>query len=283
MLDTKRAREILGVGKEANKNDIERRYSILLKKHRMGSAEGQEGGEEISIDEITGAYNLLMGYVEPQSEAEMTPPNPLLKKVGIDEKKAGNFFHYYKVHIIVGIIALLVIAFTVRGCVTRVDPDFNIAFLGELYYSETDVLKGTIQKEIPEIKEPGFDGAFLGSGDSADAQQEYAMQMKAMVLFAAAEVDLFIIDKANFDRYAAQGAFISLDEIAPRLGIGSDQSEPFKARAGEDTAEHIYGIDISKSEVLKSSNIQGREMIAAIPVRSKLPDKAEKVIALLLK
>ena len=213
----------------------------------------------------------------------MTPPNPLLKKVGIDEKQARNFYHYYKVHIIVGIIALLVIAFTVRGCVTRVDPDFNIAFLGELYYSETDVLQGTIQKVIPEIKVPGFDGAFLGAGDSADAQQEYAMQMKAMVLFAAAEVDLFIIDKANFDRYAAQGAFISLDEIAPRLGIGSDQSEPFKARAGEDTAEHIYGIDISKSEVLKSSNIQGREMIAAIPVRSKLPDKAEKVIALLLK
>ncbi len=281
MLDAKRAHEILGVGKNASKNDIERRYSIILKKHRMAAAEGQENAEAVDIDEVTAAYSLLMGYVEPETEAKA--PNPLLKKVGIDEKKAGNFFHYYKIHIIIGIIALIVIGATVRGCVTRVDPDFNIAFLGSLYFNETDVLKDTIKKEIPEIKEPGFDGAFIGTGDSAGGQQEYAMQMKAMVLFAAADVDLFILDKENFEKYVDQGAFISLDEIAPRLGIDSEKSKPYTLKTNDDPAKHIYGIDISKSEVLKNANIQGKEMIAAIPIRGKMPEKAEKVIALLLK
>ena len=280
MVDKKEAYKILGLAGNASKNDIERRYTIILKKYRMISAEGQEGREEVDIDEITGAYNLLMGYEEPQSKSEIKAPNPLLKKVGIDEKKAGNFLHYYKIHIIIGVIALIVLATTIRGCVTRVDQDFNMAFLGQLYFSETDVLKETIKKEIPEIKEPGFDGAFLGF---EDGQQEYAMQMKAMVLFAAADIDLFILDKANFDRYMEQGAFISLDEIAPRLGIDKEKSNPYTIKTKDDTAEHIYGIDISNSKALKESNIQGKEMIAAIPVRSKWPERAEKVIALLLK
>ena len=61
------------------------------------------------------------------------------------------------------------------------------------------------------------------------------MQMKAMVLFAAADVDLFILDKANFEKYAEQGAFISLDEIAPRLGIDNEKSKPYTMKAKDDT------------------------------------------------
>ena len=282
MLDVKRAHEILGVGKNASKNDIERRYSIILKKFRMAPADKQEGSEAVDIDEVTMAYNLLMGYVEPQTEEEIKAPNPIMKKMGIDEKKAGNFFHYYKVHIIVGIIVLIVLATTIRGCVTRVDPDFNMAFLGEIAFNETAVLKETIQAEIPEIKEPGFDGAFIGTGDSAGGQQEYAMQMKAMVLFAAADVDLFILDKASFDKYAEQGAFISLDEIARRLGVDKEKSKPYILKVNEENTDHIYGIDITDNEVFKKSGILGKEMIAAIPVRSKQAEKAEKVIGLLL-
>ncbi|NJD03156.1 MAG: hypothetical protein FIA99_11330 [Ruminiclostridium sp.] len=282
MIDKKEAYKILGLADNASRNDIERRYAIILKKYRMESAEGQDGSEAVDIDKITGAYSLLMGYVEPQPEVELKAPNPLLKKLGIDGKKAGNFFHYHKIHIIVGIIALIVLAATIRGCVTRVDPDFNIAFMGQLYFNETDVLKETIKKEIPEIKEPGFDGAFL-SKDSTDGQQEYAMQMKAMVLFAAGDIDLFILDKESFDRFVQQGVFTNLDEIAPRLGIENEISKLYKMKLEDNTTEHIYGIDISNSEALKKSKIQGVKMIAAISVRSKWPEKAEKVIKLLLK
>ena len=92
MLDLNEAHKILGVSKNASKNDIERRYSIILKKHRMNSTQDQESGEQINIDEVTSAYNLLMGYVEPQAEEEAKAPNPLMQKMGIDEKKAKNFF-----------------------------------------------------------------------------------------------------------------------------------------------------------------------------------------------
>lgn len=286
MIDKKEAYEILGVGSSASKNDIERRYSIILKKYRMTSPESQESSEAIDIDKVTGAYNLLMGYEEPQTEEDIKAPNPILKKIGIDEKKASNFFHYYKIHILIGIITLVFFAVIIRGCVTKVDPDFNVAFLGQIVFNETTILKETIQTDIPEIKEPGFDGAFISTEDSAGGQQEYSMQMKAMILLAAADVDLFVLDKASFDAYAEQGAFISLDEIAPRLEVDHEKSKAYTIKANEDTADHIYGIDISNSEVLNKSGIQGKEMIAAIPVRGMQPEKvekAERVIGLLLR
>lgn len=302
MLDINEARKILGVSEDASRNEIERRYTIILKKHRINAAEGIEA-EAIDIDQITMAYNVLMGYVEPPSEEELRAPNPLAQKIGIDEKKARNFFYYYKVHMIIGMIALLVIAFTVKGCVTKVNPDFNLAFVGMIGFNDTEKLKEAIKAGVPEIKEPGFDGAFIvtpkqsdgtqstdttggnqkPTGMQTDGQQEYAMQMKAMILFSAADVDLFILDKANYAKYAEQGAFISLDEIAASLGINSEHSKPFLVKNAEDKVEHIYGIDVTNSKVLKDTGIIGEDMVTAIPVRAKNLEKAKKVMELLIK
>lgn len=282
MLDMNEAREVLGVGKDAGRNEIERRYSIILKRYRINKAEEQQEPGEVDIDRITRAYNLLMGYEEPQTEKEAKAPNPLLKKMGVDEGKAKNFLHYYKIHIIIGIAVLLAIVFTVRGCVTRVEPDFNMAFVGQIAFNETDALKGIIKNELPEIKEPGFDGAFIGP-EGQGGQQEYAMQMKAIVLFAAADIDLFILDEDAYKKFSAQGAFRSLDDISPKLGVDAGKSKPLAVKAEDEAVEHVYGIDVSNSEVFKRSGILGEKLIAAIPVKSKQPEKAEKMIGLLLK
>lgn len=351
-MDKKEARKVLGVGKETSRNDIEKKYAILLKKNRMlreqasrenetgdgteqngiepqstakGTAEAEaapgqagisqgteasQGGgalegiagkrEEYSFEEITQAYNILMGYEVAMKEQPPSKAAPILKKAGIDEKKARNFFYYYKHHIIVAIILLVGLVFTIRGCVTRVDPDFNIAFIGEISYSDTTKLKDTIKTELPEILEPGFDGAFLS--DKAAGDQQYAMLSKAVVLFAAGDVDIFILDKASYNTYAKQGAFISLDEIAPKLGVDMEKNKDYIVKledtteelygdsdkdTKEDTAaapaeEHLYGLDISQSKVLKESGVIAGEMIAAIGCRSEQQEKAVKVLQLLM-
>ncbi|MEN6313542.1 MAG: hypothetical protein ABFD25_04755 [Clostridiaceae bacterium] len=262
-----------------------------------GSAVKQD---EYSFEEITQAYNILMGYEVTIKEEPPSKAAPILKKAGIDEKKARNFFYYYKYHIIVAIILLVGIVFTVRGCVTRVDPDFNIAFIGEISYSDTTKLKDAIKAGIPEILEPGFDGAFLS--DKAAGDQQYAMMSKAMVLFAAGDVDIFILDKACYNTYAKQGAFISLDEIALKLGVDMEKNKDYivkiedtteepegnsdknskKNTAAVPAEEHLYGFDISQSKVLKESGIIAGEMIATIGCRSEQQDKAVKVLQLLM-
>ena len=282
MLKTGEACEILGISKGANKNDIERRYSILIKKHRASVSEGTtDASEQAAFEEITEAYNFLMGYLEPKVEEPFRKPNPLMKKMGIDEKKAKNFFYYYKFHMIIGIVILLVIVFSVRGCVNTVKPDFTTAFVGQISYADTDNLKKSIQTGVPEIKEPGFDGAFLTA--DGNSEQDYAMQEKAMVLFAAADIDLFVLDKVNFEKYAKQGAFVSLDDIAAQIGADKEANKDYALKSLYDTASHLYGIDISKSSALKNSDILGSEFIVAIPVSCKKKDIAVELVKLLMK
>ena len=312
-MDKKEARIVLGVNKETSRNDIEKKYSILLKKNRIikeqRNKEDELNGEAVqngntpketgdvydkyTFDEITQAYNVLMGYEVNLKEEPLSKAAPLLKKAGIDEKKAKNFFFYYKYHIIAVIVAIIAIVFTVKGCVERVDPDFQVAFIGEINYNETELLKATIKADIPEIIEPGFDGAFIS--DSAMADQQYAMQTKTIILFAAGDIDIFILDKANFETYAKQGAFANLDEIAPMLGVDMEKNKDYVVKlevtdeestgkaADKPEEKHLYGIDISQSTVLKESGVLAKEMVAAISIRCEQQDKAVKVLQLFMK
>lgn len=254
---------------------------------------------EQDFDQITQAYNVLMGYEVAIKEEPPSKAAPLLNKVGINEKKTKNFFFYYKYHILVAILAIIAVVLTIRGCVNRVENDFNLAFIGRFNYSNaTDDLTASIKANIPEILEPGINGAYIA--DDNFGEQQYAMEMKATVLLVAGDIDVFIMDKACFERYVEQGAFLNLDEIAPRLGVNMEDNKEFIARIEDDTQEtedglpensdsahmpqeeHLYGIDVSNSSVLGQSGVIGGEMIASIYVGSEQIDKAEKLIKLLL-
>lgn len=332
-MDKKEAREILGVAKEASRNDIERKYAILLKKHRMSSikvgycdnpeaAEDREnefrdasagGGaasqdlgathdkslkpEEYSFEKVTEAYNVLMGFDIKIKEEPPSSIAPLLKKAGIDEKKARNFLYYYKYHIIIAIVLVIGVVYFVRGCVNRVEPDFNIAFMGRLGYMDaSEKLKEIIKENIPGITEPSIDGAFL-SDDDEISEQQYAMQVKATILFAAGDIDIFILDRTNYERYAKQGVFMSLDEIAPALGIDMEKHKEYilkvenevsdggdnQAEAPVETGpEHLYGIDVKDSKALNEAGVIGDEMIAAIFAGCEKVDKAKRFLEFLI-
>lgn len=281
MLDTVDAHKILGIRSDASRNEIEKRYSILLKKHRMVGTQGDSSNaEEEDFKMATEAYNYLMGYEEPVM-VDSRSPNPLLTKMGIDEKKAQNFFYYYKFHMIIGLAVLALIVFTVKGCVERVDPDFTTVFIGQINYTDTDKLYKQIKDAVPDIKEPGFDGAFITA--SGEGQQDYAMLMKSAAILAAGGTDLYILDKVNFQKYAKDGAFMSLDDIAKKLGVDLSKNKDYTLKTEYDSSEHLYGIDISSSKELAKADIMGTEFIVAIPSSTKKQDISAKLIEYLMK
>ncbi len=339
----KEAREILRVTKETSKQEIERKYAIYIRRHRMEVEQAKAAARQklaeaqdlavdttdttnfdatptadtpgqsptavqdkenrstkYDFDQITQAYNVLMGYEITVKEEPPSKVAPLLEKVGIDEKKAKNFFFYYKYHILIGILLIIVTVFTIRGCVKRVDPDFNLAFIGWFDYSSaSEDLIQSIKANVPEILEPGIDGAHIA--DDSSGEQEYAMHMKATVLVIAGDIDVFIMDKACFETYAKQGAFMSLDEIAPRLGVDPEENGELIVRIEDDSLEteegspealessqieqeeHLYGIDVSDSTAMRQSGVIGKEMIASIYAGCDQLDKAEKLIQFLVK
>ena len=209
----------------------------------------------------------------------------------------GRNFLQHKYHIIISIVLVIAVVYFVRGCVNKVEPDFNVAFLGRLgYLDASEKLKEIIKENIPIITEPGIDGAYLTDDEVIDEQQ-YAMQMKTAVLFAAGNIDVFILDKPNYEKYAKLGVFISLDEIAPRLGIDMEKHKEYILRVereeydsgddrtesvAEESPEHLYGIDVRDSKVLNEAGIIGDEMIAAIFTGCKQADKAERFLEFLM-
>ncbi len=247
-----------------------------------------------------------MGYETKEKEEAPGKAAPLFKMAGIDEKKARNFFYYYKFYILAIILLIGFVIYSVNSCTNRVVPDFNAAFIGRIGYTEaTKTLKDSIKAGIPIIKEPGIDGAYIDK--TIQGEQLYAMEMKLVVLTAAADIDVFILDKGYYERFAKQGLFISLDEIAPGLGVdisknqelvlaiedfedltdteGNEASESSSAEVTqESTSEtpHLYGIDVTNSTVLKESGVIADNMIVAVPLATKHQDKAEAFLKFLL-
>jgi len=214
MHNLKDAYEVLGLSENASKEDIEKRYAILLKKYKHAGKDDNESDENLNdeFERITNAYNLLMGFETPEDEnVPPKKPNPVLKWLGIDQKKFENFIHYYKIHIIVCIAVLAFLISIVYSIVTNVDPDLNVAFVGSIFYQDTEVFKEKVKDAIPDLNAVGTDSAILYEG--MDGQMEIASNMKLTVLFAAADMDVFIIDKQQFDKFAQQGAFEKLDEL----------------------------------------------------------------------
>lgn len=283
MLDIKNAYEVLGLSENTSKEDIEKRYSILLKKYRSMNTY-EENSSEISkeqIDNITTAYNLLMGYetLEPE-EAVPKKPNPVFKKLGIDQKKFENFIHYYKFHILGGIVTVAILVSLIVNIVTKVDPDLNVAFVGSIFYENTEAFEEKVMEGMPDLKAIGTDSAIIFDG--MDGQMEYASNMKLVVLFAGADTDVFLIDKNQFEKYANQGAFENLGELDRELRFEENGVKVYKIKTESDKEEQIYGIGLTDNALLRESGIKGKEIIAAIRINSKHHDKAVDLIKYLL-
>lgn len=296
------ARKILGITKSSPKDDIEKKYDIILKKYRISKLNGTlDEKAEADFDEKTDAYRIVMGYEidMPKIERKETYADKAFEKAGIDRKKADNFFFYYKFHILISIVAIIVIVLTVRSFVIRVEPDITIGLLGEVNQDGFDALGTKIKENIPEIKEVAFDSAMMT--DNYNDPQAYAYMQKAMILISVSDTDLFLLNKYAYDKYANSGPFMKLEDVAKELKIDVSASEYLKLKVVDEWEEtdidaverkpktfidvqpRLYGIDVTDSEFFKDINVMGPEKILAVKVEPENRDLILKLIKLFAK
>jgi hypothetical protein len=277
------AYKILDLEVNANKEELEKRYTILIKKYRglvISEVDTEKAEAVRELEEVTDAYNSIKEAELQAIRARIqSKQNPVFKKMGVDEYKARNFMHYHKYHIIFGIIGLLAIVYTIYSFATKVNPDFNVTAIGNFYSQDTAPMKQTIKEKMPEVKEPSIEVITIG-GDTK-GQQEYAMQMKAMAVMAAGDIDVFILDKENFDKYAAGGAFADLGKGLDGLQVNKDKV--CKAKNSDSNEEHIYGFEVGSSSLLQNIKGAKEQKIVAISASTKNYDKALKLAELLVK
>ncbi len=270
MIDRKEACEILKIREDATKDEIQHRYSIVLKKYRSVKSVSNESGNA-DLGRITLAYNLLMGYdtADPQAEAA--------------KNSAGNFLYYHKYHIIVGIILLLVVAFSLKSCLSRIPADFSVALIGKIYCIDTDVLKKNLMDKYPGIKEIDIRNvSFSAVTEQEYSQQEGAIQSLSAILFFLADADVFIVDRERFEIHGTKGSFSRLEDILDEAGLSVDDPRA-KALTPDSEAggEGIYGFDVTGSPIFDDSQVAGEELILAVGVNAKNKDKSVSVLKIL--
>lgn len=161
--------------------------------------------------------------------------------------------------------------------------------MGEIYCSETEQLEADIKANISEIEAVGFENILISRAqEKQDPQVQMAMLQKAGVLMAVGDVDIFILDQINFEKFARQGAFMKLDELVSELDISEEKvyTEKIEEEDREGNKkiadEGIYGINVKDSKILSDAKTAGKEMIATISIRSKHYDKSIELIKMLL-
>jgi hypothetical protein len=267
--DLKKAYDVLGLPEDATREQVENRYFILMKRARTGQSLTQANGSESpapDLTEINRAYNLVLGV---ETEKIST-----IKK----QTKLAHFFYYYRIHVIVGIIVILVAGYMIkdgidkrRAAASLPPANLSVSIFGNFYFADVDLLQKNMLKLVPEWKR--IDTTLVFVPPEVKSPQDMAMQQKSVLVFMTEHSELYITDEKNFKSLAAQGAFIRLDEFEGSESLNVPPDKLLTARADGETGDHPYGIDVTGNPVFKGIELSGeREIIAIRATKEKWPD-----------
>ncbi len=269
MQNIKDAYSTLGVRENATKDEITKKYRLILRKYEQRDENGTPLlMDKEAFDEISKAYDLLMGY-EPQ---ETKKRNSTLLKI-------ENFIYYHKVHVLVGIFILFVAAVALSYFLGRVTYDLRVVFRGDYYYQEMKVMEDEIKNSLPDIKQPQVT---INPTVKIDASIAPGYRIKETAQLSNGDIDVLVLDKDSFDSFVKLGVLSPLDEFLSDWGIASDSSKVYKAK-GEDGKTHVYGIDLYGNKMVMDTEIKGNTFIASICQKNKNSKNTLKFMKLLLK
>ncbi|QHW33436.1 J domain-containing protein [Paenibacillus rhizovicinus] len=294
MDELKKAYELLGLPEGAAKEEVEKRYFILIRRERSTrQREETEQTDEhaMNLEDINKAYKLILEYEEKKTMEEFNAAAyGKYKGMAGSAQKVDHFFSYYKFHVL-GVIALiLVIIFGTKGYIdhrhkmaelAKLPPiDVSVSFFGEYYsqdgsYPVSDLkpLEANFLSQFPNWKR--VQAFFTYVPTDIKSEQDSALIQKSMIDLMMNKADVYILDKSNFGKLATEGSLLPLDGAnAAKLGTGDKPELQLKATTEDVPEEHVYGVDISGSPLLKGLPVVGKEYIAGVRVNSARPDNA---------
>ena len=115
------------------------------------------------------------------------------------------FWDYYKWHVIITVVAVLIASVTIVQCATRPKYDMNVVYAGHMNYSEEEInnLKEIISERISDIDGNGENSVLLSTlvfADNAGSEEyDYAIQTKLDLTFTDDCSFIYLMDKANVD------------------------------------------------------------------------------------
>ncbi|RED56825.1 hypothetical protein DFP95_112116 [Cohnella lupini] len=260
MEELKKAYETLGLPEDATREQVENRYFILMKRARSEQSRTDavnEGSDTTDLTEINRAYNLVLGI-----ESE---------KTGTIEKqtKFAHFAYYYKFHVIIGIIVVLIAGYMIkegidkrREAANTPPANLSVSVFGNFYFVEEEPMSQNMLKLMPEWQRIVTKLVFVPP--EIKSQQDMAMQQKSVLMLMTEKTELYITDEKNFESLAFQGAFVDLDEFIQKTGLQIPEDKIRMMKSQDDTEERPYGIDIAGNPIFDGIELSGEHPIIAI-------------------
>lgn len=140
-------------------------------------------------------------------------------KNGTPKQKLAYFWYYYKWHVIIALVVIIMIVSFVKQLTDRKDPAFyavmlNASLLDQMTSEQPDFVTDFAEKEGIDLNTSDitFDTSIRIVEDSMDETSSTSSQ-KLMVYVAANELDCMITDFTSFQKYANSSMFHDLRDI----------------------------------------------------------------------
>jgi len=232
-----------------------------MKRAKAGQSRA-EGDEPLDLSEINKAYNLVLG-IESEKTSTMEK-----------QSKAGHFFYYYKIHLIVGLIVVLIAGYMIKEGIDKRreaanTPPANLAVsvFGNFYLADMDLLQQNMLKLVPEWKR--IKTTLVYNPPEIQSQQDMALQQKSVLMLMTEKDEVYVTDEKNFASLAMQGAFIDLKKFADATGMRLPEDRLRMARTEEDTADVAYGIEVTGNPVFSGIEMSGEKQIIGIRAKEE--------------
>lgn len=239
-----RAYEVLGLPADATREDVEKRYFLLLKKAKTGQSVDEES--------ISRAYKTI---VEAMRESRVQELERQYYGDSVLKRKMAAFWAKYRTHVIAAAVVLVFAGMILHTVLdqrarriaeaNRPPADVYAMFVGEFYHENEEELPERMLADFPEWQR--VDVLISLAPENPRDPFEVAALQKNVVLIMSERPDLYITDPHNFNSLMVQSAFLPLDDIADRF----PERLWVRGQAENDDAPHIYGIDVSESPLFE--------------------------------
>jgi hypothetical protein len=290
--ELKQAYETMGLPELAAKEEVEKRYTTLMRQARSRTQQQKDdaGDGDDSFAKITQAYRLILEYEDRKlTDAFNEQEYGKYRKMAGQAQKMDHFWRYYKFHTLGAIAAVALIIYGVisfmnyreeQERLANLPPvDLNVSFMGNYMLKDdapkVEPIENALLTAFPEWKRFVSTLTFVPT----DEQSQMAYMQKAVLILATEHPDVYIMDRNIFEWIGKQGVLMNLDndvngELKPLLKDGLT----LKTRTDEDTEDHVYGIDLSNSALVNQLPLYKENMIIGIRLDSKNLDKARAFI-----
>ena len=196
------------------------------------------------------------------------------------KKKIEFIYDYYKLPIIGTLLAIIIISYMTYSIITKQHIYCNITYYGSTINTDNfNKLKDTLNENIlgNDKKSTIFTDSLLITANSNYGDDPTTTQAFAVKL-AANELDILLIEKNNFEYFAANNMLLDLSSLEgfDSLNISEEDLVTVKDQSGN---SNLYGIKVDNLNLLKDCGFDAENTILSIAISSNRHEEVIKVLS----